>query len=170
MRVRIARKADITAIAALIAHYAAEEILLPRDEPDIRKHLGVFLVLAESEEVIGCVSLEGYHPRLAEIRSLAVNPDSRGRGLGARLIKAALDLAERRNISRVFALTSKPAFFLRHGFTLSSRFALHEKIDRDCIHCPKARTCRLAAVTMDLASEHEAFSVLEDSSSLIPVE
>lgn len=170
MRIRRARREDIAAIHALIAHYAGEGILLPRDAGDIELHLGGFLVLTERDAVIGCVSLEIYHSALAEIRSLAVAPEKVGRGLGARLVKSALDFAERRRISRVFALTSSPGFFLRQGFELSTRHSLHEKIDRDCIHCSKARDCKLAAVIAELAPDACAFPILDDRSVPVPAE
>lgn len=170
MKTRKARAADIPAIHKLIEHYVAEGILLPRDQSDIRKHLNGFVVAAEGTEIAGCVSLEWYNANLAEIRSLAVNPDIRGQGLGARLVKAALELAERRKISRVIALTSVPEFFHRQGFRATNRFALHEKVDRDCIHCPKARTCRLAAVVVDLAPAHQLLNVVAVTSEPVSAE
>jgi amino-acid N-acetyltransferase len=170
MRIRRARAADIPEIHALIAHYAGEGILLPRNEDDIRRHLGGFLVLADRDAMVGCVALEIYHPALAEVRSLAVNPAKIGRGLGARLVKSALELADRRRISRVFALTSSPEFFLRQGFEISTRHSLHEKIDRDCIHCPKARTCLLSAVIADLGPASAIFNILDEASEPVPVE
>lgn len=169
MRIRRARRGDIAEIHALIAHYAGEGILLPRDADDIGRHLGGFLVLVD-REVVGCVSLEIYHRALAEIRSLAVAPGKIGRGLGARLVKAALEFADRQSIARVFALTSSPEFFLRQGFEPSKRHALHEKIDRDCIHCAKSRNCGLAAVIVDLAPAADAFHILDESSLPVPVE
>jgi N-acetylglutamate synthase-like GNAT family acetyltransferase len=170
MRVRRARPADIPEIRALIAHYAGEGILLPRDEHDIRRHLDFFLVAADRSGVAGCVSLEVYHPALAEIRSLAVTPAKVGRGLGARLVKTALERAERRRIARVFALTSSPDFFVRLGFEPSMRHSLHEKIDRDCIHCSKARTCQLTALVANLSAANAAFHILDESVEPVPVE
>jgi N-acetylglutamate synthase-like GNAT family acetyltransferase len=170
MRVRRARPADIPEIRALIAHYAGEGILLPRDEHDIRRHLDFFLVAADRSGVAGCVSLEVYHPALAEIRSLAVTPAKVGRGLGARLVKTALERAERRRIARVFALTSSPDFFVRLGFEPSTRHSLHEKIDRDCIHCSKARTCQLTALVANLSAANVAFHILDESVEPVPVE
>jgi amino-acid N-acetyltransferase len=170
MRVRRARPADIPEIRALIAHYAGEGILLPRDEHDIRRHLDFFLVAADRSGVAGCVSLEVYHPALAEIRSLAVTPAKVGRGLGARLVKTALERAERRRIARVFALTSSPDFLVRLGFEPSTRHSLHEKIDRDCIHCSKARTCQLTALVANLSAANAAFHILDESVEPVPVE
>jgi N-acetylglutamate synthase-like GNAT family acetyltransferase len=170
MRVRRARAADVAEIQELIAHYAGEGILLPRDEADIRRHLDFFLVAADRSGVAGCVSLEVYHPALAEIRSLAVTPAKVGRGLGARMVKAALERAERRRISRVFALTSSPEFFVRLGFAPSTRHSLHEKIDRDCIHCSKARMCQLTALVVNLSAAKAAFQILDESAEPVPVE
>jgi N-acetylglutamate synthase-like GNAT family acetyltransferase len=170
MRTRQARPGDIPAIHKLIEHYVAEGILLPRDADDIGRHLRGFIVAVEGGKILGCVSLEWYNPMLAEVRSLAVDPQSRGRGLGVRLVKAALDLGERRRIARVFALTSVPDFFLRQGFSLSTRHSLYEKIDRDCIHCSKARTCKLAAVVADLDPAQRALNVLQTASEPVTAE
>ena len=67
-----------------------EGILLPRTEENIRKQYRHFLVLRRRAQIAGCVSLENYGADLAEIRSLAVSPEIRGRGLGARLVEFAL--------------------------------------------------------------------------------
>ncbi len=170
MKIRQARPADVAEIQALIAHYAGEGILLPRDEDDIRRHLHFFLVAADRSGLAGCVSLEIYHPALAEIRSLAVTPTKAGRGFGARLVQSALARAERRRIARVFALTSSPAFFARLGFEPSTRHSLHEKIDRDCIHCSKARTCQLAALVANLSPVASAFHILDETAEPVSAE
>ena len=146
LKARKARPADVPAIHALIAHYAAQGLLLPRTEDDVRAHISRFLVLAEQGRVLGCVALEPYGPDLAEIRSLAVDPETRGRGLGVRLVRFALAQARQCKIARVFAMTHAPEFFGRQGFATSTRWVLPEKIAKDCCTCPKARTCELVAV------------------------
>lgn len=160
MRVRRARPSDAPAILTLIAHYAAQGLLLPRNEADVREHASHFLVLEEKGRLAGCVALEAYGADLAEIRSLAVNPEIRGRGLGARLVQFALSEARRRRIARVFAVTHAPEFFLRQGFAAMSRLRLTEKIARDCSSCPKSRTCRLAAVIAVVIPERAALPIL----------
>ncbi len=163
MRARKACVGDAVAIHRLIAHYAAEGLLLPRNETDIREHIARFLILEDKDQLVGCVALEPYGADLAEIRSLAVNPEIHGRGLGLRLVQQALAQARRKKFARVFAVTRTPAFFIRQGFTLSNRHALPEKIERDCRTCPKARTCRLAAVIITVCPERIALPVLEAS-------
>ena len=59
MRVRRARIDDIPDIQALIAHYAGEGILLPRDEDDIRRQLDGFLVIVDRRRFAGCVAEPG---------------------------------------------------------------------------------------------------------------
>ncbi|HVA72550.1 MAG TPA: GNAT family N-acetyltransferase [Candidatus Limnocylindrales bacterium] len=168
MRARRARLADAAAIHALIAHYAARGILLPRTEKNVREHAALFLVLEEKGNIAGCVSLETYGSDLAEVRSLAVSPEIRGRGLGARLVQFALAEARRRKIARVFAVTHAPDFFVRQGFTTSSRRALPEKIARDCSGCPKANGCRLVAVIATVTPQRVALPILNDIATSSP--
>ena len=161
MKMRRARLADAPAIYALIAQYAAEGILLARSEDNIRERIAQFLVCVSKRCIAGCVALESYGENLSEIRSLAVRPELRGSGLGGKLLQFALEEARARNIVRVFAVTHASDFFLRQGFTASSRRALPEKIERDCNTCPKARRCRLTAVVATLAAERDSFPILQ---------
>ena len=168
MRARRARPADAAAIHGLIACYAAEGILLPRTEENVREHLATFLVLEDRSKITGCVSLENYGADLAEIRSLAVSPGIQGHGLGGRLVEFALAEAQRKKIARVFAVTHAPGFFVRHGFAASTRRAVPEKIERDCRTCPKARNCRLTAVIATVIPERIALPILDGVASASP--
>jgi N-acetylglutamate synthase-like GNAT family acetyltransferase len=168
MRTRRARPSDAPAIHALIAHYAAQGILLPRAEESIRQQFAHFLVLEENRQLAGCVSLETYSSDLAEIRSLAVSPEIRGRGLGSRLLDFALAEARRRKIARVFAVTHAPEVFIRHGFALSHRRAIPEKLARDCSACPKARRCRLVAVIATILPERAMLPILDEAATSAP--
>lgn len=164
MRARRARPEDVAAIHRLVDHYATKGLLLPRTEEEIRAHVERFLVLVENDQLLGCVALEPYGAELAEIRSLAVDPEIRGRGLGTRLVRFALAIARRRRIARVFAVTHTPEFFARQGFAASTRRALPEKIARDCNTCPKAPTCELVAVIAAVCPERVALPVLAAAS------
>src|SRR6202035_1227626 len=134
-----------------------------------------FLVLVEKrsgeEKVLGCVALEPYGADLAEIRSLAVAPDARGEGrnVGDRLMKAAMDTARRRKIARLFAVTHRPEFFSRYGFTPGPRQIVPEKIERDCVTCPKERTCNLIATVAVVSPERDVFHVLNGEGSSLSV-
>ena len=166
MRARTARMSDAAAVHRLIAHYAGEGLLLPRTEAEIREHIARFLVLVEKrngdEKVLGCVALEPYGADLAEIRSLAVAPDARGQGrnVGDRLMKAAMDTARRRKIARLFAVTHRSEFFSRYGFTSGARQIVPEKIERDCVTCPKEPKCKLIAAVRVVSPERDLLPVL----------
>jgi len=175
MRARAARIGDAAPVHRIIAHYAGEGLLLPRTEAEIREHIARFLVLVEKrdgcEKVLGCVALEPYGPNLAEIRSLAVAPDARGQGrnVGDRLMKAAIDTARRRKIARLFAVTHRPEFFSRYGFMPGPRQTVPEKIERDCIGCPKEKTCTLITTVAVISSERDLLPVVNGVGKVLSV-
>jgi amino-acid N-acetyltransferase len=124
---RLARSADVPAILDLIS--SAPQQLLPRSGSDIDALLDTFWVMEEDGRIVGCCCLEVYSAKIAEVRSLAVHPDARGRGYGARLVEAAVAEARRRNIPQVLVVTSNVEFFSRQHFEpcLNEKYALFWK-------------------------------------------
>jgi amino-acid N-acetyltransferase len=165
-KARRARPSDARAIHALVAHYAAQGLLLPRSETEIRAHADRFLVIVEGKTLLGCVALEPYGKELAEIRSVAVDDAARGRGLGARLIEYALAEARRRGYARVFATTHAPDIFTQHGFKAISRHFMPEKIERDCRTCPKSSHCEKLALVAVLAPERVTLPIHQPAIAL----
>ena len=165
MRARRARISDAPAIFGLIAPYSGQGLLLPRTEEEVRRNIGHFLVQTNSRRVVGCLSLEKYSADLAEIRSVAMDPEIRGCGIGAKLIAFALEEARQIGIARVFAVTHAPQFFERQGFVASPRKLLAEKIERDCCTCAKRRSCKLVAVIATLLPERIMLPILGDSAT-----
>jgi N-acetylglutamate synthase-like GNAT family acetyltransferase len=168
MRTRRAKISNVPAIHSLVAHYAAQGLLLPRAAEEIRANIDHFIVQEDGHRVVSCLSLESYGADLAEIRSIAVNPENRGQGLGARLIAFALAEARRRGIARVLAVTHAPQFFERQGFTAAARQSLTEKIERDCRTCSQQRTCKLVAVIATVIPERITMPILADSAAPVP--
>jgi amino-acid N-acetyltransferase len=166
VRVRRARPADAAAIHALVADYAEQGLLLPRTEDEIRAHADHFLVATQRKKLLGCVALKPYGAALAEIRSLAVAPEARGNGLGARLLRFALAKARRSGFARVFAVTHAAEFFAQQGFTITRRHLIPEKIARDCHGCPKERTCKLIALVATVNSQRHPLTVLEECATI----
>jgi amino-acid N-acetyltransferase len=179
MKTRLARPADVEAVCRLIQLYADQGLLLPRAEEQVRRNLNHFLVLTESagsdastdeagaaanERLLGCVALEPYGHDLSEIRSLAVEPAAQNRGLGGKLIDAALQTARRRKIARVFAVTHAPALFERHGFYATVRQDVPEKIVRDCASCTKVNNCSLVTLVAVVCPERMTLQVLSPAS------
>lgn len=116
--IRPAEERDLNAVAALIEPFVDQGKLLERtyDElEDLMEHL--FVAVAEEEgEVVGCVALEIYSPKLAEIRSLAVAKWAQGRGIGKLLVEACVERARERRILEVMAITASEDFFKTCGF------------------------------------------------------
>lgn len=157
MRIRRARPNEAPAIAALMAAYVAQGLLLPRTPDQIRATIADFVVALEGGRVMGCVALEFYGARrngLAEIRSLAVAAEARSAGLGGRLLEAAVKRARHQGTARIFAVTRSTEFFERHGFLRAPGGMPAEKVARDCATCPKASGCSLQSLSRELAPAH----------------
>ena len=84
-------------------------------------HLPTMLVAREGEEIVGTAALELYADG-ALLRSVAVEPHLQGRQLGHQLTDAALQLASKRGVTKVFLLTTTAErFFPRFGFEAIGR-------------------------------------------------
>lgn len=75
-----------------------------------------FLVVREDGRLAGCVGLEAYED-VGLLRSLVVRPDTRGTGLGKRLVDELLETARGRGIRSLYLLTTTAdEYFPRFGF------------------------------------------------------
>ena len=87
---------------------------LPRE--GVAESFGHFVVARQAALLVGLAGLESCGPD-ALLRSLAVAPSHRGRGLGLELLRRALELAPLTGARDVYLLTTTARdFFLRHGF------------------------------------------------------
>jgi len=111
VRVRPARLADEPAIRDLLAPAVAAGEVLPRAVV-----AGDFLVAEDPDGIVGAVALTAWTDRVVELGSLVAA--RKGRGLGARLVQAALDEAARLGFQEVVALTALDKWFARRGFVV----------------------------------------------------
>ena len=114
--VRPARTRDVAAIRRLIDVYVPRKILLDKATVTLFEDVQEFLVAEIDGVVIGCGALHVVWEHLAEVRTLAVDPDVRGTGAGHALLEQLLDRARDLGVSRVFCLTFEVDFFSAHGF------------------------------------------------------
>ncbi len=115
----IIRKAitdDLPAIEALIKRFVEDGTLLPRTFEELEDLLGNFFVAEIEGQMVGCAALDIYNRKLAEIRSLAVDPSAQGNGVGKLLVQACIDLAQEREILEVMAISASEDFFKSCGF------------------------------------------------------
>jgi amino-acid N-acetyltransferase len=141
---------EVETIRALFAAEVAAGLMLPRSPEQILRHLDDWLVAEEGGEIVGCVSLVFFNGTLAEVRSLAVRSDQRGRGIGSRLIEAALSLARQHGVRRVLTLTRAAGLFERLGFVRDTVGNFPEKVWRDCAPCPFRHRCDEIALVLEL--------------------
>lgn len=147
---RAAHAGDVDALDRLINQTAAETNVLARSREHILEHLRDFVVAERGGRVLGCGALALFTGSLAEIKSLVVAPEARGLGVGSMLVEYLLQEARRLHLTRVFALTDHPPFFLRQGFELVEKPTLPQKVWRECVHCPKYLNCAEEAVAITL--------------------
>ena len=75
-----------------------------------------FFVTRENGRVVGCAALEE-HDGAGLLRSVAVDPAHRGRGLAHGLVTGLIQRARVHGLTAVYLLTDTAAgYFARHGF------------------------------------------------------
>lgn len=114
--VRPARGADVRPLAELIAPFVEQKKLLPRTIDELALLLPNYFVAEDAGNIVGCAALEIYSSKLAELRSLVVDPAYQGLGVGKRLVEACVDRAREEQILEVMAITSSEDFFRTCGF------------------------------------------------------
>lgn len=153
--IRKARFSDIKEIQRLINRYAQKGALLPRSLNELYGNIRDFFVWKEKGRILGCCALHISWEDLAEIKSLAVEKSKRRKGIGSRLLSAALQEAKKLGMKKVFALTNQEKFFKKNGFKRIRKEKLPHKIWGECIQCPKFPDCDEVAVIFLIVSESE---------------
>ena len=113
--VRRARTSDVPSIKALVDIYAGK-ILLEKNLVTLYESVQEFWVAEDGDEVIGCGALHVLWSDLGEVRTVAVHPKARGRGVGHAIVEQLLAVAKELHLRRIFVLTFEVDFFSRHGF------------------------------------------------------
>jgi amino-acid N-acetyltransferase len=139
--IRAARLTDIPALLELINNYAANGIMLPRTEFEMAENIRDFQVAWEDGRLAGCGALHFYTPYSGEVRSLAVDPNLKTRGLGRMLVESLESEARANDLHSLFAFTYVDGFFRKLGFEEIDRGELPLKAWKDCLRCPKFQAC-----------------------------
>ena len=136
---RKARIGDVKTIHRLINLSAGKGEMLPRSLMDIYNSLRDFFVYYAEDEssVIGICAMNIIWENLAEVRSLYVDENYRGKGIGKELVEACISEAITLELFKIFTLTYKSSFFAKLGFKEVDRTTLPEKIWADCFRCSK---------------------------------
>lgn len=143
MQIRKARLQDATNIYELVNSLSPDGTLLGRTYAEICENVRDFTV-AESDAgvFLGSGALHLYGPHLAEVRSIVVKPEAKGRGVGGKILFSLMNEADQHGVGCVCLFTRIPDFFYRYGFrTVEDRTALPDKIFKDCQNCPRLYRC-----------------------------
>jgi len=118
-------------------------IILARDNDEIATNIRSYiLAYNEQDTIIGFCALHIHTSNLAEIRSLIIKENYRGKKIGEELIKEALIEAKKLNLKKVLSLTYKKSFFEKLGFLEIPKESIPEhKIWTDCIKCKHFPVC-----------------------------
>ena len=131
VQIRDATPEDIKEIKRILSFYFLEI-------EKVEKNLPEFKVAVLDKKIVGCACLD--IGDIVELRSIAVLPNYRNRGIGSRLVDAVLHHASGLT-DTVYLRTTSPVFFEKKGFM---KLADEEKkvIWRDCVTCDKFIICR----------------------------
>ena len=138
---------DITISAATAADLEPIKALLVASglpTAGVEDHWKTFIVARDGDQLVACGGAEAYQ-FAALIRSVAVTPEYRSKGLGRRIVRQLLDRLASRGLREFYLLTTTAeAYFKKRGF---------KPIDRDEVHpqllssrefqdaCPDSAVC-----------------------------
>jgi amino-acid N-acetyltransferase len=114
--IRPAGTRDVKAIRELIDLYALQRRLLTKETVTLYESVQEFTVAEFEGRVVGCGALHVMWEDLAEVRTLAVREEFRGKGVGKRMLEEIFERARKIGVKRLFCLTFETDFFARHGF------------------------------------------------------
>ncbi len=132
---------DVPNIRKLVNRCASGGTVLPVGIYDVYESTRDFTVYEEDRRVVGVCSLKIVWEDLAELRSLCVEENYRGKAIGSQLVNAILLEAKELELKKVFALTTSPVFFSKLKFTEIDKGTLPHKIWHDCVKCIKFPNC-----------------------------
>lgn len=153
MAVEKAKIADVPQIHQLVNFFAERGEMLARPLSEIYEDLRDYFVVREGEKVLACAALHVSWADLSEIKGLAVAEELQKQGVGAQLVDACVEEARELGIPTVFALTYKPEFFEKLGFSRVDKMKLPRKVWTECYRCPKFPDCDEVALIYELKEE-----------------
>ena len=151
--IRKAKIQEVPEIRRFLGEFSQDGGILPRTLADLYGQLRDYYVYREDPgPLLGIAALHICWAGLGEIRSVAVAPTHRGRGLATRLVQTCLAEAQAIGLSEIFLLTLVPDFFQRFGFRVVSREDLLPIVWADCVNCVKFPDCDEIPMHLDLTA------------------
>ena len=114
--VRPAKTSDIKTIRHIIDINKASRRMLEKETVTLYETVQEFVVAESDGKVVGCGALHVLWEDLAEVRTVGVDSDVRGKGVGHKILEELIERARKVGVRRIFCLTFETDFFARHGF------------------------------------------------------
>ena len=143
-----AKLSDIPQMQALVTAEVKDGIILNRTEDEVATNIRSYVLAKDGDSIVGYAALHIHSSRLAEIRSLIVSDQQRGKGIGASIVRYMLNEAKELKVREdVLVLTYLPDFFKKLGFKEIDKEKIPEhKIWADCIKCIHFPICNEVAL------------------------
>jgi amino-acid N-acetyltransferase len=132
---------DFAVVEINHADAARGEVVFDNFGPISQDNMDAEETRSSQGKIVGCVGLSIIWADLAEVRSLAVDDEYRGQGIGRQLVEWTVQEARRLQIRRLMALTYEQKFFEKIGFEVVAKESLPLKVWSDCVRCPKKVNC-----------------------------
>ncbi len=149
-----AKLSDITEMQSLVVSEVKDGIILERNEDEVSTNIRSYVLAKENEKIVGYAALHIHSLRLAEIRSLIVSSEHRGKYIGKKIVEFCLEEAKSLEVSgEVLVLTYLPSFFQKMNFVEIPKESIPEhKIWADCIKCIHFPVCNETSLVYKFAS------------------
>ena len=137
--IRKATTSDIRDIKKLLSFYCL-------DTEKVEKNLPEFIVAVIDGRTVGCTCLDVGD--IVELRSIAMLPSYRNKGIGSELVSVVLNRAAELT-DTIYLRTTSPVFFEKKG---AHRLKNEEKkvIWNECDECNKFNICKQVLMKFDL--------------------
>ena len=133
---------DIEQMQYLVKPEVQSGIILSRSDEEIAQNIRSYVVARIEEKIVGFCALHIFSKQLAEIRSIIIDKNYRGKGIGKNLVNFLINEGKKLGVESVFALTYEREFFQKIGFKEIEKDKLPEqKIWADCIKCKHFPVC-----------------------------
>jgi amino-acid N-acetyltransferase len=114
--IRPATTSDIKTIRHIIDVNKASRRMLEKETVTLYETVQEFVVAEIDGKVVGCGALHVLWEDLAEVRTVGVEDNVRGQGVGHKILEELIERAKKIGVKRIFCLTFETEFFGRHGF------------------------------------------------------
>jgi len=142
---------DIESMQKLVYEDVENGNILDRNSNEMATTIRSYTAVKLEDEFIGFVAVHIHTTKLAEIRSLVVKKEFRGKSIAKLLIEKAIFEAKSLNLEKLLVLTYKKELFEHFDFIEIQKESLPDtKIWADCIKCKHFPICDEIALTLDI--------------------